>query len=149
MLNFRLNFLIATFARRQAADHACQGRPQRAAQSRGRAASGRWLRGGQFVKVVLNALLHVHVVGPTRYFAGRVCSSSILTHTGSLRKYRREHRGYPHHARTPLPGGVQFFSWLAGRNHKETYTGCIVSSTTATRCSLNWVRSTSLRSVAL
>src|SRR5438105_15848076 len=40
-------------------------------------------------------------------------------------------------------------SWLAGRNHSETWLGCIVSGTTATRCSLNCVSSTSLRRVAL
>src|SRR5437879_4391940 len=40
-------------------------------------------------------------------------------------------------------------SWWSLGNHNETCVGCIVSCTTATNCSRNWSRSTSLRSVAL
>ena len=35
------------------------------------------------------------------------------------------------------------------RNQSETCVGCIVSSITASRCSRNWLKSTSLRKVAL
>src|SRR5712691_4902641 len=44
---------------------------------------------------------------------------------------------------------VGFLSWLAGRNHSETCVGCIVSSTTDSRCSCNWYKSTSLRKATL
>src|SRR5436305_2114183 len=38
---------------------------------------------------------------------------------------------------------------LPGGNHSETCVGCIVSCTTASNCSRNWLKSTSLRRVAL
>lgn len=42
-----------------------------------------------------------------------------------------------------------FPSYWVLRGRRETCVGCIVSWTTATRCSLNWFRSSSLRRVAL
>src|SRR6266446_1654581 len=42
-----------------------------------------------------------------------------------------------------------FLSGAVGRNQSETWEGCMVSCTTATRCSLSVARSTSLRRVAL
>src|SRR5436305_1937132 len=45
---------------------------------------------------------------------------------------------------------VRCVPWRSGgRNHSETCLGCIVSCTTVSRCSLNCVRSTSLRRVVL
>src|SRR5947209_3191648 len=48
-----------------------------------------------------------------------------------------------------LQGASFFPSCAGGRTHSETKVGCIVSCTTATSCSLNWLKSTSLRSVTL
>src|SRR5215469_13331892 len=45
--------------------------------------------------------------------------------------------------------GVRWMSCAGGRNHSETCAGCIVSCTTATNCSRNSVKSTSVRSVSL
>jgi len=42
-----------------------------------------------------------------------------------------------------------FFSWPDLCNQSETNVGSIVSPTTASYCSLNWLKSTSLHSVAL
>src|SRR5258706_539327 len=61
----------------------------------------------------------------------------------------------PLHLPSEEPGGVAlqgarcFPSCADGRNHNETYAGCIVSWTTPSKCSRNCVSSTSLRSVAL
>ena len=46
--------------------------------------------------------------------------------------------------------GIRWFPWCAGgRSYSETCTGCIVSSTMPSNCSLNCSKSTSLRKVTL
>src|SRR5215831_12201901 len=45
--------------------------------------------------------------------------------------------------------GFRFSSCAGGRNQSETWEGCIVSCTTANRCSRNWSKSTCACSVEL
>src|SRR6266568_6927251 len=61
------------------------------------------------------------------------------------------HHGSPHSSSSILASNhvFRFLDGSGGRNHSETWEGCIVSWTTATNCSLNCSKSTSLRNVAL
>src|SRR5258708_4456553 len=61
------------------------------------------------------------------------------------------HHGATHSSSALLVSShlFRFLDGSGGRNHSETWEGCIVSSTTATSCSRNWCKSTSLRNVAL
>ena len=58
--------------------------------------------------------------------------------------------------RTHVIGSFYGAEWVSGllswpllRSHRKTCAGCMVSSTTVSKCSLNWPRSTSSRSAAL
>src|SRR5260221_12216795 len=61
--------------------------------------------------------------------------------------------GSPLHLPSEEPGvalqGARCFRCSGGRNQSETCAGCIVSCTTASKCSRNWSRSTSWRKAAL
>jgi hypothetical protein len=73
----------------------------------------------------------------------------------SVRTVDKEVRAACHtHERAPCSGSSaqlgasSFFDAVSGRNHKETWAGCIVSLTTLTRSSLKASRSVSSLSLA-
>src|SRR2546421_3683252 len=84
-------------------------------------------------------------------YGGVLCAASLPCSCLTLLPFFSSHHGMCLSSSSIRTSShvFRFLDASGGHNHSETCVGCMVSSTTATNCSLNCSKSTSVRNVAL